>query len=180
MKNLYLFRNTLLAAALGLTTFHASAAWTVNGTFCQSYSDNGQVLLRVRPATIGMIENKPQCNGRGAFELTGSNFGVNDTVYPSSVMCNSQSQYQAVQTTSATRDIQTIINTLKANKQVTINTFGSAFTFNSADFSRVCTAIINQSVLALDPQAAYKRDMEKMGYEQGQDGQWRKKSKAAY
>lgn len=180
MKNLNPLRNTLLATVLGLTTFHASAAWIVNGTFCQSYSDNGQVLLRVKPATIGMIENQPQCNGRGAFELTGSNFSVSDAVYPSSVMCNNQSQYRAVQTTVATRDIQNIINTLKANKQVTINTFGSAFTFNTADFSRACAAIINQSAPALDPQEAYKRDMEKMGYELGQDGQWRKKSKPAY
>jgi len=180
MNNLTPLRNMLLATVLGLTTFHASAAWTVNGTFCQSYSDNGQVLLRVRPATIGMIENQPQCNGRGAFELTGSNFGVNDTAYPSSVMCNRQSQYQAVQTTVATSDIQTIINTLKANKQITINTFGSVFTFNTADFSRACAAIINQDAPALDPQAAYKRDMEKMGYELGQNGQWHKKSKPAY
>ncbi|HEM8799413.1 TPA: hypothetical protein U2R02_005044 [Klebsiella michiganensis] len=180
MKNLNFVRNSLLAAILGLTTFHASAAWTVNGTFCQSNSDNGQMLLRIRPSTIGMIENKPQCNGRGAFALTSSNFGVNDVVYPSSVMCNSQTQYQAVQTTVATRDIQTIISTLKANKKVTVNTFGSAFTFNTADFARVCAAIINQNTPALDPQAAYKQDMEKMGYEQGQDGQWRKKSKPAY
>ncbi len=62
----------MLAVVLSMAALNASAAWTVNGTFCQSYSDDGQVLLRVKPSTIGIIENKPQCGGRGTTELAGS------------------------------------------------------------------------------------------------------------
>jgi hypothetical protein len=51
---------------------------------------------------------------------------INNTSYPSSVMCNSQSQYQSVQTTVATSDIQSVINSLKENKKVNMSTFGSS------------------------------------------------------
>jgi hypothetical protein len=169
-------QKTLLAVVLSMAAFNASAAWTVNGTFCQSYSDDGQVLLRVKPSTIGINENKPQCGGRGTTELAGSNFRINNTSYPSSVMCNSQSRYQAVQTTVATRDIQSVINALKENKKVNMSTFGSSFTFSTADFASACGSVINQKVADFDPQSEYKRDMAKMGYKQDENGQWHKQS----
>jgi len=59
----------MLAVMLGITAFNASAGWQVNGTFCQTLSDDGRVLIRVKPATIGLIEQHPQCNGRGAARL---------------------------------------------------------------------------------------------------------------
>ncbi|MCW5004393.1 hypothetical protein M7963_23185 [Enterobacter roggenkampii] len=180
MKKYRPHQKTLLAVALSMAAFNASAAWTVNGTFCQSYSDDGQVLLRVKPSTIGIIENKPQCGGRGTTELTGSHFRINNTSYPSSVMCNSQSQYQAVQTTVATRDIQSVINSLKENKRVSMSTFGSSFTFSTADFASMCGSVINQKVTDFDPQSEYKQDMAKMGYKQDENGQWHKQSKQAY
>ena len=173
-------QKTLLAVVLSMAAFNASAAWTVNGTFCQSYSDDGQVLLRVKPSTIGIIENKPQCGGRGTTELAGSNFRINNTSYPSSVMCNSQSRYQAVQTTVATRDIQSVINALKENKKVSMSTFGSSFTFSTADFASACGPVINQKVADFDPQSEYKRDMARMGYKQDENGQWHKQSRQAY
>lgn len=173
-------QKTLLAVMLSMAAFNASAAWIVNGTFCQSYSDDGQVLLRVKPSTIGIIENKPQCGGRGTTELAGSHFRINSTSYPSSVMCNSQSQYQAVQTTVATRDIQSVINSLKENKKVSVSTFGSSFTFSTADFASACGSVINQKVTDFDPQSEYKQDMGKMGYKQDENGQWHKQSKQAY
>lgn len=173
-------KTTMLAVMLGITAFNASAGWQVNGTFCQTLSDDGRVLIRVKPATIGLIEQHPQCNGRGATELAGSNFSVNNTSYPSSVMCNAQSNYQAVQTTVATKDIQTIISTLQANKSVSINTFGALSEVNSTDFAQVCSSVINQKVADFDPQKTYQQDMEKMGYTQDGNGQWHKQSKQAY
>ncbi|WP_068795258.1 hypothetical protein [Enterobacter ludwigii] len=170
---------TLLAGVLSLATFNASAAWTVNGTFCQTYSDDGRVIVRVKPSTVGLIEMKPQCNGRGASELIGSNFGVNGTGYPSSVMCNAQTQYYAVQTTMATKDIRAIINTFSKSDSVSIDTFGSVFSVNTADFASACASIINQKVADIDPQATMKNDMEKMGYKQDANGQWQKQSKTA-
>lgn len=167
---------TLLAGVLSLAAFNASAAWTVNGTFCQTYSDDGRVIVRVRPSTVGLIEMKPQCNGRGISELTGSNFGVNGTGYPSSVMCNAQTQYYALQTTMATKDIRAIINTFSKSDSVSVDTFGSAFTVNTADFASSCASIINQKVADFDPQAAMKKEMERMGYYIGEDGQWHKRS----
>ena len=180
MKKYRPHQKTLLAVALCMAAFNASAAWTVNGTFCQSYSDDNQVLLRVKPSTIGIIENKPQCGGRGTTELAGSNFRINNTSYPSSVMCNSQSRYQAVQTTVATRDIQSVINALKENKKVSISTFGSSFIFSTADFVSACGSVINQKVADFDPQSEYKQDMARMGYKQDENGQWHKQSKQAY
>ena len=180
MKKYRPHQKTMLAVVLCMAAFNASAAWTVNGTFCQSYSDDGQVLLRVKPSTIGIIENKPQCGGHGTTELAGSNFRINNTSYPSSVMCNSQSQYQAVQTTVATRDIQSVIHLLKENKKVSMSTFGSSFTFSTADFASACGSVINQKVTDFDPQSEYKRDMGKMGYKQDENGQWHKQSKQAF
>lgn len=180
MKKYRPHQKTLLAVVLSMAAFNASAAWTVNGTFCQSYSGDGQVLLRVKPSTIGIIENKPQCGGRGTTELAGSNFRINNTSYPSSVMCNSQAQYQAVQTTVATRDIHSVINSLKENKKVRMSTFGSSFTFSTGDFASVCGSVINQKVADFDPQSEYKQDMAKMGYKQDENGQWHKQSKQAY
>ncbi|EML5873525.1 hypothetical protein RFE93_004960 [Klebsiella pneumoniae] len=180
MKKYRPHQKTLLAVVLSMAAFNASAAWTVNGTFCQSYSDDGQVLLRVKPSTIGIIENKPQCGGRGTTELTGSNFRINNTSYPSSVMCNSQSQYQSVQTTVATSDIQSVINSLKENKKANMSTFGSSFTFSTSDFASVCGSVINLKVTDFDPQSEYKQGMAKMGYKQGENGQWHKQSKQAF
>lgn len=180
MKKYRPHQKTLLVVVLSMAAFNASAAWTVNGTFCQSYSDDGQVLLRVKPSTIGIIENKPQCGGRGTTELAGSHFRINNTSFPSSVICNSQSQYQAVQITVATKDIQSVINSLKENKKVNMSTFGSSFTFSSADFASVCGSVINQKVADFDPQSEYKQDMAKMGYKQDENGQWHKQSRQAY
>ena len=180
MKKYRPHQKTMLAVVLSMAAFNASAAWTVNGTFCQSYSDDGQVLLRVKPSTIGIIENKPQCGGRGTTELAGSNFRINNTSYPSRVMCNSQSRYQAVQTTVATRDIQSVINALKENKKVSMSTFGSSFTFSTADFVSACGSVINQKVADFDPQSEYKRDMARMGYNQDENGQWHKQSRQAF
>lgn len=170
-------KGTLFAVILSSATFNVSAAWTVNGTFCQTYSDDGRVMVRVKPSTVGFIEMKPQCNGRGAFGLTGSNFGVNDTVYPSSVMCNSQTQFYTIQTTMATKDIQAIIKSLSKYNSVSINTFGGAFNVNTANFSKSCASIIEQRVTDYDPQEALKRDMNRMGYKQDADGQWHKQSR---
>lgn len=180
MKKYRPHQKTLLAVVLSMAAFNASAAWTVNGTFCQSYSDDGQVLLRVKPSTIGIIENKPQCGGRGTTELAGSHFRINNASFPSSVMCNSQSQYRAVQTTVATSDIQSVINTLKENKKVSMSTFGSSFTFSTADFASACGSVINQKVADFSPQSEYNRDMARMGYKQDENGQWHKQSKQAY
>lgn len=171
---------TLLAFVFSMAAFNASAAWTVNGTFCQSYSDDGQILLRVKPSTIGIIENKPQCGGRGTTELAGSNFRINNTSYPSSVMCNSHSQYQAVQTTVATSDIQSAIKALKENKKVSMSTFGFSSTFSTADFASVCGPVINQKVADFAPQSEYNRDMARMGYKHDENGHWHKQSKQAY
>lgn len=170
---------TLLAGVLSLAAFNATAAWTVNGTFCQANSDDGRVIVRVKPSTVGLIEMKPQCNGRGSFGLTGSNFGVNDTVYPSSVMCNAQTQFYTVQTTMATKDIRSIIKSFSKSYSVSVNTFGGAFSVNTADFSKACASIIEQQVAENDPQETLKRDMKRMGYEQGSDGQWHKRSLTA-
>lgn len=170
-------RNALLAGILGATAFSASAAWTVNGTFCQAYSDNGRVIVRVKPSTVGMIEMTPQCNGRGASELTGSNFGVDGTVYPSSVMCNAQTQYYTVQTTMATRDIRSIIKSFSQSDSVSVNTFGGAFTVNTTGFASACASVIAQQVADYAPQEALKRDRNRMGYKQGADGQWHKQSR---
>lgn len=167
----------LLTIALGMTTFSTTAAWTVNDTFCQAYSEDGRVLLRVKPDTIGMIEMQPRCNGRGEFPMTGSHFGVNDTVYPSSVTCNTQTQYYAVQTTMTTKDIQKIIDTLKTSETVSVKTFGGAFSVDTADFAKTCASVINQSVADFDPQEAQATLMESMGYEKKADGTWFKKSK---
>ena len=180
MKKYRPHQKTMLAVVLSMAAFNASAAWTVNGTFCQSYSDDGQVLLRVKPSTIGIIENKPQCGGRGTTELTGSNFRINNASFPSSVMCNSQSQYRAVQTTVATSNIQSVINSLKENKKVSMSTFGSSFTFSTADFASACGPVINQKVADFDPQSEYKQDMARMGYKQDENGQWHKQSRQAY
>ena len=95
-------------------------------------------------------------------------------------MCNSQSRYQAVQTTVATRDIQSVINALKENKKVSMSTFGSSFTFSTADFASACGPVINQKVADFDPQSEYKRDMARMGYKQDENGQWHKQSRQAY
>jgi hypothetical protein len=40
--------------------------------------------------------------------------------------------------------------------------------------------VINQKVTDFDPQSEYKQDMAKMGYKQGENGQWHKQSKQAY
>ncbi|EPB4339003.1 hypothetical protein QNZ44_003048 [Enterobacter kobei] len=180
MKMIIPLKTTILTVMLGASTFNASAAWQVSGTFCQSYTDDGRVLVRVRPATIGLIEQQPQCNGRGSTELAGSNFSVNGSSYPSSVMCNAQSNYQAVQTTTATKDIQNIISMLQDNQSVSINTFGSRSEVNTADFAQACSSIINQKVANFDPQKTYQQDMAKMGYKQDENGQWHKQSKQAY
>lgn len=180
MKMIIPLKTTILTVMLGTSAFNVSAAWQVSGNFCQSYTDDGRVLVRVRPATIGLIEQQSQCNGRGSTELTGSNFSVNDSSYPSSVMCNAQTNYQAVQTTNATKDIQNVISMLRDNKSVTINTFGSPSEVNTADFVQACSSIINQKVADFDPQKTYQQDMAKMGYKQDENGQWHKQSKQAY
>ncbi|ECH3817414.1 hypothetical protein FPC62_25820, partial [Salmonella enterica] len=146
MNECFSINRILLAGVLSSIALNASAAWTVNGGFCQTYSDDGSVIVRVKPSTVGLIEMKPQCNGRGTFGLTGSNFGVNDTVYPSSVMCNAQTQFYTVQTTMATKDIRSIIKSFRKSDPVSVNTFGSAFTVNTADFASACASIINQKV----------------------------------
>ncbi len=112
--------------------------------------------------------------------MAGSNFSVNGSSYPSSVMCNAQSNYQAVQTTTATKDIQNIISMLQDNQSVSINTFGSRSEVNTADFAQACSSIINQKVADFDPQKTYQQDMAKMGYKQDENGQWHKQSKQAY
>ena len=71
MNKCFSKKRTLLAGVLSLAAFNATAAWTVNGTFCQANSDDGRVIVRVKPSTVGLIEMKPQCNGRGTFGLTG-------------------------------------------------------------------------------------------------------------
>lgn len=180
MNKCFSKKKILLAGILSIAAFNASAAWTVNGTFCQAYSDDGRVIIRVKPSTVGLIEMKPQCNGRGAFELTGSNFGINDTVYPSSVMCNGQTQFYAVQTTMATKDIRSIIKSFSKSGSVSVNTFGEVFTVNTANFSKACASVIEQKVADFDPQETYKQDMAKMGYVQDDNGQWHKQSKQAY
>lgn len=179
MNKCFSKKRTLLAGVLSFAAFNASAAWTVSGGFCQTYSDDGRVIVRVKPSTVGLIEMKPQCNGRGASELTGSNFGVNGAGYPSNVMCNAHTQYYAVQSTMTTKDIRAIINTFSESDSVSVDTFGSAFTVNTADFASACASIINQKVADFDPQAAMKNDMGKMGYKQDANGQWHKQSKTA-
>ncbi|HHG8951969.1 TPA: hypothetical protein ACPYVY_000831 [Citrobacter freundii] len=180
MKKYLPHQQALLAAVLSMAAFNASAAWTVNGSYCQAYSDDGRITIRVKPDNIGLIEMQPQCNGRGAFDLTGSNFGVEGTSYPSSAMCNAQTQYHTIQFTPATKDIRSIINTMTDSKQVTFNIFGASFTVNTADFASACGSVINQKVADFDPQSEYKRDMAKMGYKQDENGQWHKQSKLAY
>lgn len=180
MKKYLPHQKASLAAVLSMAAFNASAAWTVNGSYCQTYSDDGQIIVRVKPDNIGLIEMQPQCNGRGSFDLTGSNFGVGGTGYPSSAMCNAQTQYHTIQFTPATKDIRSIINTMTGSKQVTFNTFGAVFNVNTTDFAQTCLSIINQKVADVDPQKSYQQDMAKMGYEQDENGQWHKQSKQAF
>lgn len=180
MKKYLLHQKTMLAVVLGMAAFNASAAWTVNGSYCQTSSDDGRITVRVKPDNIGLIEVQPQCNGRGSFDLTGSNFGVEGTSYPSSAMCNAQTQYHTIQFTPATKDIRSIINAMTDSKKVTFNTFGASFNVNTADFASACGSVINQKVTDFDPQSEYKRDMAKMGYKQDENGQWHKQSKQAY
>lgn len=180
MKMIIPLKTTMLTVMLGASTFNVSAAWQVSGTFCQSYTDDGQILVRVKPSVIGLIEQQPQCNGRGSTELSGSNFGVNNSTYPSSVMCNAQSNYHAAQSTNATKDIQAVISMLRENQSVSINTFGTRTELNTTDFAQACSSIINQKVAEFDPQKTYQQDMAKMGYKQDANGQWHKQSKQAY
>ena len=49
-------QKTLLAVVLSMAAFNASAAWTVNGTFCQSYSDDGQVLQQPDPFRCSRLD----------------------------------------------------------------------------------------------------------------------------
>ena len=161
MNKCFSKKKTLIAVVISLAAFNASAAWTVNGTFCQTNSEDGRVIVRVKPSTVGLIEMKPQCNGRGAFGLT------------------AQTQFYTVQTTMATKDIRSIIKSFSKSDSVSVNTFGGAFSVNTADFSKVCASIIGQQVAENDPQETLKRDMKRMGYEQGPDGQWHKRSLTA-
>lgn len=179
MKLPLIYKQATLAALVTLTAGNAVAAWTVNGSFCQTYSDDGHLMIRVRPSTLGIIEQIQNCNGRGATNLTGSNYGVNGTAYPSSLQCNAQSNFQAVQTTVATQDIKSVISELSSKSEVKFNTFGTTSSVSTAGFAQACASIIGQRVAEFEPQETYKRDMAKMGYEQGPDGQWRKKSKPA-
>jgi hypothetical protein len=94
-------------------------------------------------------------------------------------MCNAQTQFYTVQTTMATKDIRSIIKSFSKSDSVSVNTFGGAFSVNTADFSKVCASIIGQQVAENDPQETLKRDMKRMGYEQGPDGQWHKRSLTA-
>lgn len=180
MKKYRPHQKTLLAVVLSMAAFNASAAWTVNGSYCQTSSDDGGIIVRVKPDNIGLIEMQTRCNGRGSFDLTGSNFGVGGTSYPSSAMCNAQTQYHTIQFTPATKDIRSIIKTMADSKQVTFNTFGATFNVNTDDFAQVCSSIINQKVADFDPQKTYQQDMAKMGYQQDENGQWHKQSKQAY
>ncbi|MCT8351742.1 MULTISPECIES: hypothetical protein [Photorhabdus] len=82
MKIIIPLKTTILTVMLGASAFNVSAAWQVSGTFCQSYTDDGRVLVRVRPATIGLIEQQPQCNGRGSTELSGCANHHCDKRYP--------------------------------------------------------------------------------------------------
>lgn len=180
MKKYRPHQKTMLAVVLCMAAFNASAAWTVNGSYCQTYSDDGGIIVRVKPDNIGLIEMQAQCNGRGSFDLTGSNFGVGGTSYPSSAMCNAQTQYHTIQFTPTTKDIRSVINTMTDSKQVTFNTFGTSFTVNTADFASACSSVINQKVAGFDPQSEYKQGMAKMGYKQDENGQWHKQSKQAF
>ncbi|SNY61270.1 hypothetical protein [Enterobacter sp. CC120223-11] len=180
MKKYLPHQHTLLAAVFSMAAFNASAAWTINGSYCQTYSDDGGSIVRVKPDNIGLIEMQARCNGRGSFDLTGSNFGVGGIRYPSSAMCNAQTQYHTIQFTPTTKDIRSIINTMTDSKQVTFNTFGTAFNVNTADFAQACSSIINQKVADFDPQKTYQQDMTKMGYKQDENGQWHKQSKQAF
>ncbi|RNL74835.1 hypothetical protein D7I40_11035 [Citrobacter sp. MH181794] len=179
MNKCFSQKRTLLAGVLSLAAFNASAAWTVNGTFCETFTNDGSVQVRIKPDNIGLIEMQPQCNGRGAFNLTGSNFIVDGTGFNSNALCNAQTNYKALQTTQTTKDIRSVIDTFKNANSVSLSTFGASFIIDTSDFAKNCASIIGKKVAEYDQQEAFRKDMERMGYYLGQDGQWHKRSRVA-
>lgn len=171
-------KNSVITTALLVTSLAAHAGhWQIADGFCQTLSQDGQFMVRIKPGTIGVIEHAPRCNGRGEFPMTGSNVVFNQTSYPSSAYCTGQTQYRAIQIILDTKDIAAVISTLKKNDSVPVSTFGTQFEIDTSGFASTCAAIINQKVADFDPQEAYRQEMAKMGYKQDEHGQWQKQSR---
>lgn len=173
--------NTIpLATAILASSLTAHAGhWQIADGFCHTQSQDGQFTVRIKPGTLGIIEQKPNCNGRGEILMASSNVVFNQTRYPSSVSCIDQTQYRAIQIIQATKDIAAVIATLKESDSVQISTFGARFDIDTSDFAKTCAAIIDKKVADFDPQKAQDTAMESMGYEKLANGQWHKKSRMA-
>lgn len=130
----------LIISILILTSTHAFAGnWRVNNGWCQTMSDDGQVLIMLKQGQIGVMGRSQGCPN-GEQILMGSNIGINGNLIRTSQMCNAQTAYRAIEVEGGQDPAaaKAAILSIAGREGSTVQVFGTSMRFTRGDMLHIC------------------------------------------
>lgn len=134
----------LIISTLILTSTHAFAGnWRVNNGWCQTMSDDGQVLIMLKQGKIGIAGRAQGCPN-GEQILLGSNIGINGNLIRTSQMCNAQTNYVPIESESGQdpEAAKAAILSIADREESTVQVFGTSMRFTRGNMLQVCPKFV--------------------------------------
>lgn len=134
----------LIISTLILTSTHAFAGnWRVNNGWCQTMSDDGQVLIMLKQGQISVMGRSQGCPN-GEQILMGSNIGINGNLIRTSQVCNAQTAYRAIEVEGGQDPAaaKAAILSIAGREGSTVQVFGSSMRFTRGDMLQVCPKFV--------------------------------------
>ncbi|ENZ7985815.1 TPA: hypothetical protein NPO36_004934 [Klebsiella pneumoniae] len=136
---------TIIALFLSAASVSAQAGnWMVKNGWCQTMTEDGQVLVMLKKDTIGIFGQLQGCPS-GQQELMGSRISINGNLIPTSQMCNQQTGYKAVEIEGgqAPAAAKKAIESIAAQDISSVQVFGTQMKFTRGDMLQVCPKYVS-------------------------------------
>lgn len=137
------YKNLIISTLILVSTHAFAGNWRVNNGWCQTMSDDGQVLVMLKQGQISIAARSQGCPN-GQQMLLGSNIAINGNLIRTSQMCNSQTAYRAIEVEGAqdSAAAKTAILSIAGREGSTVQVFGSSMRFTRGDMLQVCPKFV--------------------------------------
>ncbi|MDQ9126139.1 hypothetical protein RDT67_06800 [Serratia fonticola] len=132
-------KTTMLAVALGLVTFNASADWGILNGYCQTVTDNGFILVGLKAESITVLGQSP-C--RNPYDMRHETIAINGKPYPALGFCNGKSGFKPISVIAKSVNVTNIFADMATQEHVTLAALGGAGTILNGNFVQTCSKVL--------------------------------------
>lgn len=140
MKYHVSLKTTMLAVALSAVTFNASADWMIKNGFCQTVTDNGQMLLMLKVTNISVVGQLP-CQSK--YYMRGETVAINGYPYPALGICDASTSWKPISIVDTRQvDATKIFAAVAAKEQTIVAAQGGSDVIRRSDYLQVCPSVL--------------------------------------